>query len=217
MTIAIIGTGNVGSALGRAWGSKGHTIIFGTRDPLSGKVCELIESIGSNARATTISEAAASSEIILLAVHWPAAHDVIVAMGDLHGKIIIDPTNPVLPGLAGLAIGHTTSAAEQIAGWAPEATIVKAFNTTGAANMLDPDYGSQRADMLICGDDDRAKSMVSQLAEDAGFVAVDAGPLTNARLLEPMALLWIYLAFRQGMGKDIAWGLLRRGGWEFGG
>ena len=87
---------------------------------------------------------------------------------------------------------------------------MKAFNTIGAENMLNPQFGSMIASMLICGDDPGAKSIVSKLAEEIGFEAIDAGPLSNARLLEPFALLWIYLAVKQGLGRNIAFKLLRR-------
>ena len=123
---------------------------------------------------------------------------------------MIDCTNPLKPDLSGLAIGHTTSAAEQVAVWAPGARVVKAFNTTGAENMSNPQFGSERASMLICGDDPDAKAAVVGLAADAGFDVVDAGRLASARLLEPLAMLWIHLAYAQGLGTGFAFKLLRR-------
>jgi predicted dinucleotide-binding enzyme len=114
------------------------------------------------------------------------------------------------PGLQGLALGHTTSAAEAIAQWAQGARVVKAFNSTGANNMLDPNYGGQAASMLICGDDAAAKKVVLDLASELGFDAIDAGALSTARDLEPLAMLWIRLAYVQGLGRNIAFKLLRR-------
>ncbi|MFN7949375.1 MAG: NADPH-dependent F420 reductase [Blastocatellia bacterium] len=210
MKIAIIGAGNVGGNLGKVWAGKGHSVIFGVRDPNSPKVQALIAATGEHAQAASVAEAASSAEVVVLSTPWPATQEAIQAAGDLAGKIIIDCINPLQPDLSGLSLGHTTSAAEEIARQAPGAKVVKAFNTTGAGNMLDPQYGSLAADMFICGDDAAAKSTVAKLAGDAGFDVVDAGPLSNARLLEPLAMLWIDLALKRGFGTNIAFKLLRR-------
>jgi hypothetical protein len=128
----------------------------------------------------------------------------------LHDKILIDCTNPLAAGLQP-AVGGNTSGAEQIAGWAPDGTcVVKAFNTTGANNMADPDYAGTPLTMFICGDDADAKSTVAELTEDLGFEAVDAGPLDRARLLEPMARLWIHLTMSDGFSREIGFKLLQR-------
>jgi NADPH-dependent F420 reductase len=209
MRIAVIGTGNVGSALGRRWAGAGHEIFFGSRDPQSEKVQELVGSIRHGARAVSAGEAMAAADVILLATAWSAAQPTLAAGGDLAGKIIIDATNPFLPGLA-LAIGHTMSGGEQVAAWAPGARVVKAFNSTGAGNMADPDYGGVQPTMFICGDDVGAKAAVADLTAQIGFEPVDAGPLSMARVLEPLAGLWVNLAYVQGMGPNIAFKLLRR-------
>ncbi len=210
MNIAILGAGNVGGALGKGWAAKGHSIYYGVPDPRSEKVQTLLKSIGKNARAGSVHDAAASAEIIVLATPWPATHDAVLAAGKVAGKIIIDCTNPLEHDLSGLAIGHNTSAAEQIALLAVGAHVVKAFNTTGASNMANTHYGNNEVTMCIAGDNTAAKSTVMKLAQDLGFEAVDAGPLKNARLLEPFAMLWIYLAVKQGLGANIAFKLLRR-------
>lgn len=210
MNIAILGAGNVGGALGKGWAAKGHSIYFGVSDPKSEKVQTLLKSIGNNARAGSVHDAAESANIIVLATPWPATHNVVLAAGKVAGKIIIDCTNPLESDLSGLAIGHNTSAAEQIALLAVGAHVVKAFNTTGAGNMANAHYGNNEVTMCIAGDDTAAKSTVIKLAQELGFEAIDAGPLMNARLLEPFAMLWIYLAIRQGFGPDIAFKLLRR-------
>ncbi|MHA2184721.1 MAG: NADPH-dependent F420 reductase, partial [Promethearchaeota archaeon] len=154
--------------------------------------------------------AAQFGEVIVLAVPWSAVKETIEVVGDLTGKIIIDCTNAVAPHLGGLLLGHTTSAAEKIAEWAKAAKVIKAFNSLGAENLTKLQYGSQSASTFICGDDMDAKSIVRNLGEELGFDVVDAGPLENARLLEPLAMLWIDLAYKQGMGTDIAFKLLRR-------
>jgi NADPH-dependent F420 reductase len=210
MKVGIIGSGNVGSSLGAVWAAKGHEIIFGVRDSQSDKVKELLASIGSNASAKDIKDAVAASDVVVLTTPWQAAKEVIENAGDLTGKILIDCTNPLDANLSGLTIGLTSSAAEEVSHWARGAKVVKAFNTTGSGNMLDSNYGSQAPDMFICGDDEEAKNVVSKLVVDAGFDVIDSGPLSNARLLEPMAMLWIYLAIKQGLGPDIAFKLIRR-------
>lgn len=210
MNIAILGAGNVGGALGKGWAAKGHTIYFGVPDPNSEKVRAQLDSIGKNARAGSVHDAAEKAEVIVLATPWPAARDAILAAGRLAGKIVIDCTNPLEPDLSGLSLGHTTSAAEQVAQWAAGARVVKAFNTTGAGNMANTHYGDKEITMCIAGDDAASKAAVMKLAQDLGFEAVDAGPLRIARLLEPFAMLWIYLAVKQGLGPNIAFKLLRR-------
>ena len=210
MKIGIIGAGNIGGTLGRAWAAKGHEVVFGVRDPRGPKVQELVKATGGKARAASPAEAAAHGEVVLLATPWAAAQAALRGAGDLTGKILIDATNPLRPDLSGLTLGHTTSAAEEVARWAPGATVVKAFNTIGAQHMANPRFGTQSASMLICGDDAAAKKAVLALAEVLGFDPVDAGPLTQARLLEPLAMLWISLAYAYGHGADIAFKLLRR-------
>lgn len=209
MKIAIIGAGNVGGTLGTAWAAKGHDVVFGVRDPREAKVQELLRATGGKARAASVREAAAAAELVLLATPWGAAQDALRAAGDLKGKILVDATNPLKPDFSGLALGHTTSAGEEVARWAPGARVVKAFNTIGAQHMTDPRIAGQRPSMFVCGDDPAAKQTVAGLAEALGFEPVDAGPLTQARLLEPLAMLWISLAYAHGLGTNIGFRLLR--------
>jgi len=214
MKIGVIGAGNVGGTLGRRWAQGGHTVVFGVRDPAEEKVRSLLASAGAPARAGRVEEAAAASEVVVLTVPWEAAHDAVRRAGDLTGKVLVDATNPVTLGLEGLQhgllVGHTTSAAEQIAVWARGARVVKAFNTTGVGNMQDPRYGAQAATMFLCGDDAAAKAVVTQLGDELGFAMIDTGPLTIARLLEPLAMLWMHLAVFQGQGTEFAFMLQRR-------
>jgi NADPH-dependent F420 reductase len=210
MKIGILGKGNVGATLGKAWAGAGHEVMFGVRNALGPQVSDLLREIGTNAQAGSLAEAAAFGQVVVLAVPWLAAKDAVQQAGDLSGKIVIDCTNPLNPNGDGLSVGHITSAGEEVAHWLPKARVVKAFNSTGSGNMADPVYGSQRASMFVCSDDAEAKTLVVGLGQDIGFEMIDAGPLANARLLEPLAMLWIYLAYRQGLGPDIAFKLLRR-------
>jgi len=161
---------------------------------------ELVLKAGKLASAASPADAAAASDVILLSTPWPATQAVLKSAGDLSGKIIIDATNPLLPDLSGLEVGCSTSAAEMVAGWAPGARVVKAFNTIGASVMADSIVNGEKVVLFYCGDDASAKKAVEQLITELGFDAADAGPLTQARLLEPFALLWISLAFKQSYG-----------------
>jgi NADPH-dependent F420 reductase len=210
MDIAIIGAGNVGGTLGRAWAGKGERIIFGVRDPNDATVRSLVGSSGHGARATIVRDAVAASDIVVLAVPWEAVDSVLASAGDVRGKLLIDATNPLKRDLSGLAVGHTTSGAEEIARNAHGANVVKAFNTIGFMHMADPKFGAERASMFLCGDDAAAKKTVAELAAALGFEAVDAGPLRQARLLEPLAMLWISMALVYGAGPNIAFRLLRK-------
>lgn len=210
MNIAILGTGNVGGALGVRLARLGHTVIFGSRDPHSEKMATLLTSAGPMASAADARSAAASADVVILATPWHVTEAVVAELGSLAGKVLIDTTNPLLPGLAGLSVGLTTSGAELVAAWAPGARVVKAFNHTGSGNMADPDYAGQQPDLFICGDDASAKDVVADLTRQLGFTPIDAGDLSLARALEPLALLWVRLAYVQGMGVNIAFKLLQR-------
>jgi 8-hydroxy-5-deazaflavin:NADPH oxidoreductase len=212
--IAIIGTGNVGSALGQSWAKRGHEIVFGATNPRSEKVQKVVDGCGGRAHAASVAEAGASAPIIVLATPWEATASAIQSLGKIDGKILVDATNPLALGLeglkAGLVVGHASSGAETISGWAKGARVVKAFNTIGAPNMRNPIFGDDAASMFICGDDAEAKAAVRQLSDDLGFATQDAGALSVARLLEPLAMLWIHLAYQRGWGTDFGFGVLRR-------
>jgi len=200
MKIAIIGAGNVGGTLGKLWAAKGHEIVFGVPDPNEKKYREVAQAAGGKTRTASVKEAAAFGDAVMLATPWPATKDAINSAGDLKGKIVVDCTNPLAPDLSGLMLGTTNSAGEEVGRWAKGAKVVKAFNTIGAPNFGNPQFGSEKASMFICGDDAGAKSAVGKLAAELGFDVVDAGPLTASRMLEPLAMLWIHLAFKQEMG-----------------
>jgi 8-hydroxy-5-deazaflavin:NADPH oxidoreductase len=210
MKIGIIGSGNVGGALGKGWAKKGHSVMFGVLDTNDEKLQSLLKGAGPNARAGSVQDAAAFGEIVAFATPWPATQDAVRSAGDLSGKIVFDCTNPLKPDLSGLEIGQTTSAAEQVASWASGAKVVKIFNTTGSNNMENSRYPEGPPVMFYCSDDAGAKKTAARLAADLGFEPIDAGRLTSARLLEPLALLWIHLAYAQGLGREFAFRVIRR-------
>lgn len=200
MKIGVIGAGSVGSALGKLWAQKGHKVTFGVRKTEDPRLHELLRSTAGHARVESLKDAAAFGEVVVLAVPWSAAQDAIKATGGLGGKILVDCTNPLAPDLSGLVIGTTNSAGEEVSRLAKGAKVVKAFNTIGAANFENPRFGSESASMFICGDDPAAKAVVTKLASELNFDVVDAGPLIASRWLEPLAMLWIHLALKQGFG-----------------
>jgi len=206
MRIAVIGAGNVGTTLGRGWTRRRHQVTYGVRDPSSAKAEALAQ---GGVQVTVPTQAVERSEVVVLATPWAATKDAVEALGDIGGRPLLDATNPIGPGLT-LAVGDGGSGGELVQAWAPTARVVKIFNTTGVENMASPMYGDQAATMFYCGDDETACAVAAKLAADLGFDAVSAGPLRNARLLEPLALLWINQARVQGASRGIAFKLLRR-------
>lgn len=208
MSISIIGTGNVGMALGHALTRRGETVVFGVQNPAAyaGELAKL----GPLATVRTNAEAIAASEVVILAIPHAAVAAVAQSVGDWGGKILVDATNPLAPDLSGLTVGTTTSGAEELAKLAKGARVVKAFNTTGAENMADTSYAGGTPFMPVCGDDAGARSKVIALAASIGFDAVDCGELAAARFLEPFAMTWIHMAIKLGMGRRFAFARLQR-------
>ena len=200
-SIAVLGAGNVGASLARVWAAAGHDVTLGLPNPQSEKAQAAVKALAQKLRAATNKDAVLPAQVVALCVPWPQAQEAIRSSGDLTGKVLIDCTNPLAADLSGLSIGLTTSAAEQVAGWALGAKVVKAFNTIGAANFGNAQFGSEKADGYYCGDDAGAKATVRELVAAAGLDPVDVGPLRNARLLEPLAMLWIDLAVNQRQGS----------------
>jgi NADPH-dependent F420 reductase len=192
-TIALIGTGNVGGALGRRFAENGHAVVYGSRDPLAADVVALVEVTGHGAVAVSPADAAARSHVVVLAVPWSAAEDVVRGLGDLSGKIIVDPTNPRVMAADGFADYPPTleqdSNAERIARLAPGAAVVKAFSTLGFETMLDPEVAEGPVTIPLVGDDRAAKALVGDLAREIGLEAIDVGPLRHARIIEGLHYL----------------------------
>jgi hypothetical protein len=190
MHITIVGSGNVGGTLGRRWAERGHEVRYAGR----GKA----------------GEAAAGADVVLLATPWGAVPEVAAQLQGLSGAVLVDATNPIGAGWS-LELGPAgESGAERLAKQVPGARVVKAFNTIGFNVMADPQFDGAPATLCYCGDDAAARRTVHQLAEELGFAPVDVGPLAKARLLEPFALLWITLAMQPGLGREMAFRLVRR-------
>lgn len=206
MKIAIVGSGRIGGGLGKAWAKHGHAVVFGARDPSDAELVALCEAIG--ARAASLESAVADADVVVLAMPFGALDDVLAKIGACAGKVVIDCTNAVGPGFT-LMYGHTTSSAEELQKKIPSAHVFKSFNAQGAENLANPVYDGVQASNFFCGDDAQGRTIVKQLVEDVGFEAIDAGPLKNARLLEPLMVLWISAAKSVGT-RDIAFKVLRR-------
>lgn len=201
MKIAIIGAGNVGATLGSRFIEVGHNVTFGVNKPADYSDGRLA------GPAMSVTDAAADADAILLAVPYSAANEVLSQCGDLEGKIVIDATNPLAmtPNGLGLTVGFTSSGAEELAAAAEAARVVKCFNQTGFANMATPG-GSM---MFVCGDDAEAIETVRKLAADIGFDAISIGGLAKARLLEPLAMLWIHLSATTDLKREFAFKIVR--------
>jgi len=190
-TIAIIGTGDVGRALGPAFAAQGHTIVYGSRDPSRRGLAGLIEKTGPDASAKTQAAAAADADVIVLAVPGMLAGDIARNLGDLSGKIIIDPTNPMERSFMTFRHGVDTSNAEIIQAIAPDAHVVKAFNTLGWETMVVPESAGGPVSIPLAGDSGSAKQFVAELAEGMGLEPIDVGPVEHAHWIEGMLILWI--------------------------
>jgi 8-hydroxy-5-deazaflavin:NADPH oxidoreductase len=208
MRIAIIGAGAVGQALARGWSKAGHTVKLGVPDPKAAKYQGL-----SSLKLMTPAEAAADAEAIVLATPWPKTEAAIGGLGNLAGRIVVDCTHPLARSSQGMSleIGHSVSAGERVAQWAKGAAVFKTLNQTGADNMANAARFKVKAAMFVAGDDAAKKPTVLKLVSDLGFEAIDAGPLSNARLLEPLAMLWIDQVFAHGRSADFAFALVKRG------
>lgn len=204
MQIAIIGTGNVGSAIARGLKGRGHVVTLGVREASRPDIVALAKEVG--ARLTDPQEAAQSAEVVVLALPWDKAESAVRALGDLTGRIVIDCMNPLamIDGVLSLAIGHTTSGAEQVQAWLPAARVVKTLNQVGAEIMQDNANLPHRPVQFMAGNDPDAKIKVAILLADLGFEPLDAGDLVRARILEPFAMVWINQAILRGKGRHWA-------------
>jgi predicted dinucleotide-binding enzyme len=209
MQMAVIGTGSVGATLGRRWAELGHIVRFGVRDLSDEKTKSMAAAIKGDVKLATIADAAKGADIVVLATPYAANKDALAAAGDLSGKILIDVTNPIGPNFS-LAVGLTSSGAEEVAKLAPRAKVYKAMNQVGFEVMANPVFAAGKPVMFVAGDDAAGKKVVLELVSALGFEAIDAGELAVARLIEPYAMLWIHLMARRNQGRNFAFSLLRR-------
>lgn len=190
-TIAVIGTGNVARALGIEFAAQGHTIVYGSREPDRASVKDLVGKTGIAASATTPAEAVVGADIVVLAVPGMLVEEITLSLGDLANKIIIDPTNPIEGRAPTLEHAVATSNAEIIQAAAPDADVVKAFNTLNWKTMMDPDESGGPVSIPLAGNSYKAKSKVAKLVEGMDLEPIDVGGIENAHWIEGMLILWI--------------------------
>lgn len=202
MNITIIGAGNMGRALVKQLSGAGHQITVTARD--LDKARQLASEFPRTAAAEAGSAVGADS-VVIVATGYNDAVPALQSLGDLAGKIVIDITNPLTADYMDLTIGHSTSAAEQIAAALPGALLVKAFNTVFAQVLAEgPQLAGKQVPVFYASDSERAGQTARALIESTGFTAIDAGPLKNARYLEPVGGLNIYFGYGAGHGTTVA-------------
>ncbi len=214
MRIGILGTGDVGRALGTGFAKLGHQVKMGSREAANEKAKAWATAAGPPASTGTFAEAAQFAELAVLCTLWSGTENALRLAGaqSLAGKVLIDATNPLAfaPGAPpSLVLGHTDSGGEQVQRWASQARVVKAFNTVGNAHMFKPQFPGGPPDMFICGNDAAAKTTVTDVLTAFGWNTIDMGGIEGSRLLEPMCILWVQYGIRTNTWNH-AFKLLRK-------
>src|SRR5262249_13821571 len=207
MRIGILGSGLMGGKLGTLFARAGHQVVFSYARSEE-KLKRLARKAGGKAFAGTPREAAQEADAILLAVHWSRVDDVLAQAGDLAAKLVLTCSLPMNADDSALAIGHTSSGAEELARKIPGARVVAAFNTVPSEVLFDVYAARRKASrpsLPYCGDDPRGKRTAARLIRDVGFEPVDAGPLRIARYTEPFGLLVAQLAYERKGGPRLAY------------
>lgn len=206
MKIAIIGSGNVGSALAQQFIKAGHTVLIGAKFPWSEKSIKLATQIGED-RFANVESAVKQCEVIVLATPAMMASEVAQSLGDTTGKVIIDTMNVVM----GRGPEGFTNTSDAILAHTQTRDVVKCFNTTGFNNMQNTDYNGTTIDAFVAGESEKGKAIAIQLAKDAGFAeCYNVGGNDKFALMEQFAFFWINLAMFQGQGREIGFKLMKR-------
>ena len=203
MNVGVLGTGDVGQALGEGFIALGHDVKIGSRSANNEKVLAWAKKMGRKGSAGSFADAAAFGDVVVLATLGVANESALRMAGpeNLRGKVVIDATNPLdfsggMP--PKLAVTGNDSAGERVQRLLLGARVVKAFNTVGSALMFRPDLPGGPPDMFICGDSDEAKETVADILRDFGWGAVDVGGIESSRYLEAMCLVWVLAGARSG-------------------
>jgi len=195
MKIGILGTGDVGKALGRGFIALGHEVKMGSREAKNEKALAWAREMGAKASVGTFADAASFGEIMVLATLGVANESALQIAGPekLRGKIVIDATNPLdfSSGRLKLAAMADGSGGEQVQRLLPGAHVVKAFNTVGNAFFFRPEFPSGPPDMFICGNDAGAKQKVAAILSDFGWGTADVGGIESSHYLEAMCMVWV--------------------------
>jgi predicted dinucleotide-binding enzyme len=204
-TISIVGAGSVARGIATRALGAGYAIELLVRNPEQGTA--LAEELGGQVTVAGIGTAP-TGDIVALAVPWTAVPEIVAAFGGFAGTILVDATNPAKPDFSGLATAPDKSGAEELAELAPQARIVKAFNTVFANNVVAGEKNGAALDLLVAGDEAEAKAAVIAFAEKAGFRPIDTGGLIQARTMEALAWLHIQLQFSRGTNFTSAFQLV---------
>tara|TARA_R110002096_G_scaffold146914_7_gene305993 strand:- start:1912 stop:2604 length:693 start_codon:yes stop_codon:yes gene_type:complete len=203
-TIAVIGTGDVGRALGGELALQGHTIIYGSRSPLGLKALDVAEQTSGNATTAKPLQASDAAQIVVLAVPGMVVEDVVRGLGDLSGKIVIDVTNPLqMHEPLTFSFGVETSNGEIVQALAPEALVVKAFNTISWQAMISPEDSDGPLYVPVVGNDATAKEIVAGFVEKMGLVPIDLGPIEVAHWTEYAAVVQLNNQFSERTSYDL--------------
>jgi NADPH-dependent F420 reductase len=209
-TIALLGTGHMASVLGKGWAAAGHTVIYGSRTPADARVTTLVRETGPRASSTTSRDAAARASVVMVALPWEAVQSLVPTLGDLSGKIVMDPmihierSKEAVDAAERAAGCNPLSLAEQLQSWLPGAKVVKAFNTIAAKTIENPAIAGGPISIALAGDDAGAKARVARLvSEFRGLEPLDFGPLRAARYIESLLLLNInFVVANKGQRLD---------------
>jgi predicted dinucleotide-binding enzyme len=202
MNVTIIGAGNMGKGLTKQLAKAGHRVTVTARD--LGKAQALAKEF-ANVTAAPADQALGSSDVVIAATAYADVIPALKSLGDLSGKVVVDISNPLTPDYMGLTVGYSTSAAEEIAKAVPGAQVVKAFNTVFAQILAEgPELQGKRVPVFFATDSEQARETVRALIESTGFAPINAGPLRNARYLEPVGGLNIYFGYGAGHGTGVA-------------
>jgi 8-hydroxy-5-deazaflavin:NADPH oxidoreductase len=202
MKIGIMGAGNMGAAFAHRLAAADHEVAIAARGLDEAR--KVASEVGHRVGAVPREELAEGTDLLILATPYGASVDALRAVRHTDGKTVIDISNPLTQDMSGLVVGHTTSAAEEVQRAVPGVKVVKAFNTVFSAVLGSAPGGDSKVQVFYAGDDAGAKDTVRRLAESMGFEPVDGGPLANARYLEPLGMLNIWLGYVGGRGTNIA-------------
>lgn len=211
MNITFLGIGNVGAPLAGHLLEAGHTVTIAARDPQSKSVQKAVADY-PGLTALGLDDALAKADVVFLATPFSANETVLRPIADaLAGKVLVDCTNPVGPGLTH-GLGNEKSGSEFVQSLVPKARVVKAFSIYGFENFVNPAYPAYgvKPAMLFCGDDGAAKERVAKLIADCGFEPLDVGGLVQSLHLEHMTLMWVRMVRVGGRSPSLVWAALRR-------
>jgi predicted dinucleotide-binding enzyme len=196
MKIGIIGSGDVAQSLGSGLVEAGHTVMLGTRDTDKKSLSSWRKKNDKKKSLGSTTEAAAYGELVILAVAWHAAEDILAQVRpELAGKVVIDVTNPLVFNEGeppSLSVGHTMSAGEIVQASLPDSHVIKTLNIVGHKHMAFPKYQEGLPIMFVCGNNQSAKNATHDLLVDLGWEdTLDIGGIEKSRLLEPLCILWV--------------------------